>query len=41
MLLDECMNMSMNNQSVVKELNKNLDKVLDDIRNNRYEKFTL
>lgn len=35
------MNMSMNNQSVIKELNKNLDKVLDDIRNNRYEKFAL
>lgn len=33
------MNMAMNNSVIVRQLNQNLDCVLDDIQNKRYEEF--
>lgn len=32
-------NMAMNNPQVVDKINKNLDKILDDMRNNAYQEF--
>jgi len=35
------MNMAMNNPYVVQQINKNLDRILDDLKNNDYQSFDL